>query len=456
MRALFENLRLSFIVAGLLVEAACGGGGGSTVPAANPSSSAAPSGPTVTLPIHFMTPTTVVYQAGTSGKWTAVTPSGGNVTFTLPVGTTAYSVAFVCPFNGAGTPALRSGPAEVVIEATTADSPTIFCVQGGQTRDIGTVNATLFVEAIGFFPTTNFQLDVNQLTPGYVGGPGFSGAVGGDVAGSPLWFSGSSDVSAIVYNTSASPYVATAGELARNVSFTDNGTVTLDPINPTTSTLSTSTVTLPAGTQNANAYWMPAEGGEIQVTSAYSSPTTLTVPQIPSASAGDYYLVQTTDALGGGFALAQQTSSSIPSSALSLPTTALTYTSASNSGDLPTVNQAYGGWTISGTKYYLMDLSWAETTQAVAAGAPLVNVIASQSYLGSSTTLTLPNLSAVTGMFPNPTGGVSVAVISTNYIASGAVPWENMETGNSYGWYPLPNNVQFQAVMSNYFNYTAP
>lgn len=475
MRTFFVNLRLSIIVALSLVAVACGGsggggGGGGTIPATTPTptptgaTTPGTTGAAVSLPIHFMTPTTVVYQAGTSGSWTAVTPSGGKVSFTLPVGTTAYSVAYVCPFNGypgddgASNPETRFGPAEVVIEATVGDSPSIYCEQNNLTRTVGTVNATAFVETEGFFPTTNFSVSVTQATAGNVGGPGFSGAVGGDVAGSPLWFSGPSDVAAIVYNTSLSPQVATAGELTRNVSFTSNGTVTLDPIEPQTSTLTTAAVTLPAGAQTAFGYWMPAEGGALQASNAFSNPTTLSVPQIPSASAGDYYMVSVSGEVAGTtFSLEQQTSSSVPSSALTLPSSAFNYTSATNNGgDLPTVNQAYSGFTISGTKYYLMDLSWAQTTQPVPAGAPLVNVIASQSYLGSSTTLTMPNLSSVTGMFPNPSGGVSVGVISSNFIASGALPWENMELGNSFFNYPVPNNVQWQTVQSNFFTYNAP
>lgn len=446
MRKLASTVLAIFLLPAIGSLAACGGGGGggSFVGPTSPPASIGITGQSVSIPIHGVTPATIAYQTGTSGKWTAVTPSGSSVSFTLPTGVTSYSLAFDCPMNNFSGQTYRSGPAEVVIEATTADSPATYCVPGAAGPS-ATVNATVFVETSSFPNTDTYS--VSQRIPASNLSSGFGGTAGADGVGSPLWYSGQSDLLAEVYNPTT--FTPVAARIVRNVTFTPNETVTLDPMSLTGDAITTQ----PANTGGQwGIAWVTAEG---EMWTFYGGNKPPNVPVIPAASVqpGDYYEIWSFGT-GGQFAAATGSS---PSSINAMPyTSTLTYTSAQNTGDLASMNIPFNGFTVSGTKYYELTESWSTPKAPVPAGAPLLNVLASQNYLGTSTSVSVPDLSSVPGMLPNPTGGTPVAVLGVDYVASGPIPWDDLETSNAYLTKQLPLNTQFQAIQSNYFNFNAP
>lgn len=433
------------LVAGTLLLAACGGGSGGagstpTIPARSTQS-----GVMVSIPIHGLTPTAMAFQSGTTGPWTPVAPSGGSVTFTLAAGQTSYSVAAMCPMNR--TP-IRAGAAEVIIQATTSDAPTVFC--NGPVP--GTVNATVLVDASAF-PNTGY-VGVKQYVNSYPsGGLGFSAAAGGDAIGSPLWVAAPSDLVLTVFNGGS----LSAARIVRNVTLTPNETLTLPPLSPTNDAVTTASVQAAPGSTLTYLFWATAEGDLVSVGSSFKN-STPAMPVIPTASAqaGDYYELAAVAQVGLQFE-AKMVSGATPSSLsfAPLPTTPFTVPAPTPS-DLPSANLGYNGFTISGTHYYSLVLSYASTAAPVANGAPLVTIVASQGYLGTSTTVTMPDLSSIPGMLPAPKSQ-SVNVIGNDYIATGAAPWDNMETGNAYCYAPLPVSTQFQIVQSQgNLNFTAP
>ena len=181
------------------------------------------------------------------------------------------------------------------------------------------------------------------------------------------------------------------------------------------------------------------------------------VPVIPSAVSGDSYLVVGTGSIGGYF-VANGVAASTPA-AITLPAYPTSpFVLTSTTADLFSANCAYTGFTISGTKYYTMEPYWATSApqQMVPAGAPLVTQVASQSYLGTGTTITLPDLSSVPGFLPAPTGGTAVGLIAQDIVATGPFSWDNMDIGNTIGNAPLAPGVQFQQVSSTYITFNAP
>ena len=418
---------------------ACGGGGGGGAfvsPASQPS--AAPAGQLVSVAIHGPTPTVIAYQTGKSGKWTPISASGGNVSFTLPVGTTAYSVAAMCPPNNPPGSPYRIGPAQIVIEATTSDATTIAC----RGTVAGSVNATMIVETQGFPNTAQFN--ASQLTS-FGGRPGFSTAAGGDAVGSPLWQPGSYDFYLAIFNNSS----LIAARILRNVTLTPNATMTLQPMSATTDAVTTTPLAFSALSGGfVGLAWVTAEGQQVQVGSAFGA-TTLAMPVIPAGSAqsGDYYEAWLTGSAAGQFVAGEATVSTPSSLSVPYPSTAFTIPTVTPA-DLPSADLAYNGFTVNGTRYYSLVLSYTSPVVAVPAGAPLETIIASQSYLGTSTVASTPDLSSVAGMLPAPASGTSVNVIGEDYIASGTMQWDNMATGNSFFAAPLPLNTQFQTAQS--------
>lgn len=441
--------------------AACGGGAGggigggtTTLPVAptpTPGATAPPMGPLVTIPIHGLAPLVMAYQSGTSGAWTKLTVTGNAASFNLAVGATAYSVAAYCPpNNNVGQTVRSSGPAEIIIQATTADAPTMFChpPSGGY----GTVPATVFVSATSFPNTDHFTAaQVSNAIPGFFS-PGFGGAAGVDEFGSPLWNAAPSDLIVDVTNSTGTMI---AGRIVRNVTLTPNQTMTLNPVMSSTDAVTTTPITLPSGATGSNLFWQPAEGGNFYLGGGGLTPS---LPLIPNAAAGDSYEIATYGSGGQqtfeGVGTASPASATLPAFC-AMP---FTITGPVSQPDLFSANVAYTGFTVSGTKYYSISPYWTTSSpwQSVVAGAPLVTIVASQSYLGTGTTITLPDLSSVPGFLPPPTGGTSTSIIAQDYVASGPFAWDNMTTGNSFFYAPLAAGSTFQEVQSNYITFNAP
>jgi len=135
--------RLAWVAGMTAGLVACGGSGGT------PASSG-----TTTVNIVFKTPLPVALaaQIGTGGWMAESVPNNGEFSLTLPAGQTKYAVAYVCPTQQNGSISTNS---ESVIEATTQDNPSSFCPAAGSSAGgapptgvaTGSVDASVFSAA---------------------------------------------------------------------------------------------------------------------------------------------------------------------------------------------------------------------------------------------------------------------------------------------------------------------
>jgi hypothetical protein len=113
--------RFSFCVVLMASLAGCGGSSGGSGGCGSNCGGGGGKPTVVTYTFTGTTPTAVATKIG-SGAYTQATLASGNLSISLPSGTTNYSVAWVCPpLVGAGLPAWQDFASENVIEATVQD-----------------------------------------------------------------------------------------------------------------------------------------------------------------------------------------------------------------------------------------------------------------------------------------------------------------------------------------------
>lgn len=84
------RLRIEYaLLSAIALTSLAGCGGGSSMNSAATTVTASFAGATM--------PSAVAYQAGTTGRFQKIALSGSSVSFTLPVGTSAYGFAYICP-----------------------------------------------------------------------------------------------------------------------------------------------------------------------------------------------------------------------------------------------------------------------------------------------------------------------------------------------------------------------
>jgi hypothetical protein len=108
-------LALIAILSAMAVIPGCGGSSASV--------NIQPAGTQVTVSFADSAPVAVAEQVGT-GAWASVAlPSSGQLTITVPSGTTNFAFAYVCaPYQGIGLASTSND--EIVIEAAISDGPT--------------------------------------------------------------------------------------------------------------------------------------------------------------------------------------------------------------------------------------------------------------------------------------------------------------------------------------------
>jgi hypothetical protein len=379
-----SNLFASFSIA---VLAGCGGGStntGGTTQTPNPT--------TVNYTFTGGTPTAVAAQMGT-GTFTTTTLQAGKLSVSVPSGTTNYAVAYVCP------PAADFGntvTAENVIEASTQDgaSFTVSCYASAGT----TGSATGSVNASAIPGATNVLIRGNQ---------GYGTSVGASTGSfNASLLTGSNDVALLAVNSSGAVLAVKILRSQTVPGAVNGGSSIVFATTDETTTQSLTVNGVPAGdvTPPAEAVEYITAGG---TSFDLSNNATTQYPGMPSASvaSGDFYSFEanTNDTATHTAAVGiTQDSTSGGSATLDLPA-AWTY-AGPTAAILPTFNFSYSGFSGMAATAQEGEIEWEPTATTL----DTITVIATSNYQGSATSVTIPNLSALTGFLGSATAGATV------------------------------------------------
>ncbi len=378
----------SFLVA---VLAGCGGsgGGGSATPP-NPPSSA---GTTMTVTFAGSAMPTAVAVAIGAGAFAQATLSGGQLTFVVPTGTSTFQLAYHCPpFAGMGTI-----DDEYVIDASTSDgtSPTLTCYAApATTSESVSVNATALATA------------TNAGAIGTFGYGTYVGSANGTASGS--FVNGTNDIAALAIDASNN-LVGVKFVRAQTIPGAINGGNPIVFAASDATTTSTMTVAgIPAGFGATPAYnisYQTASGTSFGIN--HNTPTYAVVASANMA-AGDAYVFESNDADG---ATNQHIGATLFASAAGPVTVTLptpwTYAGPA-AAQYPTFTFAYSGFSGTNAVTDHGAVFWQENPTTEAG----IVVYATPAYLGSSTTVSVPNLTALTGFLASAASGTTVSVVS--------------------------------------------
>ncbi|MFP5236806.1 MAG: hypothetical protein ACLGSD_12965 [Acidobacteriota bacterium] len=366
---------------------------------------------TVTFKVTSVTPTAVATQIGT-GSFSAASVASGTLTLSIPSGTNNFAVAYACPAATATVGNLQiSAVMENVVEATTADGTSfdLYCSPTTASANTGILTGSVDASAIS--------------GANYVGV-----AAGGGNMGNQYFLSGASasfskSMPAGSDRVAVGAYVETAGnQLGANTSLTLAAVRNFDGIPVPGSLNGGNTVVLgaadavtvqpityknvPSGymapTTYASYSW--SSGGGFQLTNNAGNQ----YPAVPAGAAqsGDVYFFSSMCQSSTGLPL--QTSNVETWMGTGGPLTvtfpaAWAYTGPTPAA-APVFSMAYAGFAGSGNVYYGGNLSW----QAGQNASYTRSVVATAGYLNGSTTLAMPDLSAVQGFVAPPASGTSV------------------------------------------------
>ncbi len=341
-----------------LALAGCGGGS---------STSPSPTGNTVIVTFTDGTPVAVAEQIGT-GSFAAASLQSGKLTLTLPSGTTRYAIAYVCP------PVTFFGTlnAESVIEATLQDG-------------------TAYSVSCSAPPTTGHA--TGKVDASLIAGAASVRICGSGGCAGILALDGSSNILGVKMVR------------AQSVPGTVNGgnTIVFTPSDATT-TQSLTVTNLPAGFVSPPAVgvdYFTANGTRILINN--NSPGTYRALPAAATQPGDFYSYESntndTATHNQAIGITQNTTSGGGPATIALP--APWSFSGPAAAALPTFTFNYSGFTGLAATADQAGIGWA--TGATSFNS--ITVTATGSFQNGLTTITIPNLSSLSGFFaPAPTG----------------------------------------------------
>ena len=363
--------------------AGCGGSSG-TGPSTGPTST------TVVYTFQGEAPSAVAVQIG-AGSYTAATLASGQLSLSIPNGTTNYAIAYVCP-QAAGLGDLIT--AEFVIEASTADgnSFTTSCNEASGT----TGSATGSVNTSAIAGVANVLIRGSQ-------GYGASVAASGNF--SVNLPTGSNDVALLAVDSSGNvravkilraQTVPGALNSGQTISFQASDQPTMQTMN---------ILNVPSGfSAPAASVDYVTSGGTSFVLNGNA---TTQYPVIPAASvaSGDFYSFQANASDTGTHSTSvgvMQNSTGGGEATLSLPMP-WSYTGPTPA-TLPTFNYSYSGFSGMPTVAQQAEIEWIPSTNALYS----LTVIATGNYQAGSKSIAIPDLSSVTGFLPSASSGADI------------------------------------------------
>lgn len=358
------------------------------------SSSSGPStGPTSTTVVYTFqgeAPSAVAVEIGT-GSYTAATIQSGQLSLSIPNGTTNYAIAYVCP-QAAGLGDLIT--AEYVIEASTSDGNSFTTTCNEVSGSTGSATGSVDTSAIAGV--------ANVLIRGSQGDGASVAASGNFSVNLPT---GSNDVALVAVDSSGNVRAvkilraqSVPGSLnsGKTISFQAGDQTTMQTMN---------ILNVPSG------FSAPAASVEY-VTSggtgfALDGSATTQYPVVPAAyvASGDFYSFQ---AIAGDTAT-HSTSVGVMQNAtgggvasLSLPTP-WSYTGPTPAA-LPTFDYSYSGFGGMGAVAQQAEIEWNPSTKSLYS----LTVIATGNYQAGSSSITIPDLTSVSGFLPSASSGSDV------------------------------------------------
>ncbi len=429
----FAVMRLSILGGSVLLIAGCGGfaGGGS-----GSNGSGGESSPTtVTFTITGGTPTAVATQVG-SGSFTSATLSSGNLTLSLPSGTTNFAVAFVCP----QTPLTTRDTSDLwtiqyIYEASTKDGTSFSeaCLvvpsTAGTTGTLtGRVNAS---DVSGADYMNVYAEDGTSLSEGYMGMANdafsFSAPAGTDRVAVLAYSDAFSLVAAQNFSSQTVPGALNGGD---TIVFGAADQVTVEP-------LTYSGVPSGYGAPVTDVNYQLAGGGDpILVAQA----ATTGYPALPAGAAenGDYYSFWTTSRLSSDF-LHDQMTQVMTNSTSAGPVSVFFPPAWSYAGPTPAASPSfdlsYSGFSGPTGVYNDVSIGWPGSPPTMNGTTHNdVEVIATGNYLNGSTAVAIPDLSGVSGFLFSPASGTEIG-------------WEaGISQGDFSSLQPTPPNATITTV----------
>lgn len=356
----------------------------------------------MTFSFDGATPTLVAAKIG-SGAFSAQSPSSGQLSLSIPSGTTNFAVAYICPPYANGQPQITN---QVVVEASIADGTTftVPCYTTASTAQTGTLTGSVDASAISGASMLNIdaQNGVN-ISSAYVGSAtgNFSlTAPAGNNRVAVLAFSNTSGSNGYVqslvgvknFNSQAVPGALNGGS-----------TVVLgaaDATSPEPITYNS----VPTGYSAPSALVAYEMGGTSGFLAANQATTQYPVVPAGAVQSGDYYaftaFAHNSSTPSEMVEVVSNTSGGPVSLTFPTPWTYAGPTPAA----LPTFNYVYTGFSGKTDVIQSAILTWS-------IGTSLNDslIVTTANYQNGSTSLTFPDLSSVAGFLASPAQGTTVA-----------------------------------------------
>ncbi len=399
-----------------------GGGGGNNSPT------------TVTYNFNGSAPTVAAVKIGT-GSYAVQAATNGKLTFSVPSGTTNFSVAFLCPFN---TPGVSSGTyVETVDFASTLDgtSFTRSCYVASSTPvTLDNLDGDLDVSA---FPTAQtMQAEVQGVDSAgalYINDVGLLPASGSTQLQGPV---GSDSVVMGIFDSSRTMIAAKAFSNQTVPGNLNGGHTVVFGAGDAAPTEPITLVNVPAGAgtpqTSASAYFFTMASGNLTEYPAFPSGV------LP---AGYYYTIRSTEYQNSSPLNAYEEALANPSKAgpLTLTFPAVWTTTAPAAAVNPTFNFDYIGFA---GKPYVHCGGYQLWTPSGSNFSSEVIVNATPNYLGSATTVAMPDLSSISGFLAPPASGTQVfweeGIAQWSYAEGASAADGTVKLVGVYGTYTVP------------------
>jgi hypothetical protein len=340
-------------------------------------------------------PTATAVQVGT-GSFAAATLQSGALSFTIPDGTTNYSVAYVCP----PTPGFgNTVTSEFVIQASTKDGTSFNVSCQGSTATTGALTGS--VDATAIPGAANVQIRGNL---------GYGTAVGASSGTFNVTLpTGSNDVALIVMDGSPQPNVL-AVKILRGQTVpgaVNNGTVITFQASDETTSQPLSVTNVPAGfvTPPAVAVQYFTANGTSFLLEGNSD---IQYPAVPTGAAqsGDYYAFESNSAdattYNSAVGITQYTTT--PGNPVTLALPASWSFAGPSAATLPTFTFSYSGFSSLAAVAQQGEIEWATTATTL----NTITAIATANFQGSATTVAIPDLSTVSGFIAPAASGTNI------------------------------------------------
>jgi len=338
-----------------------------------------------------------------AGAFSTVPLQGNKVTFSVPNGTTKFSLAYVC--SPIVLPGLTTSN-EFIVQATTQDG-TAF------NADCANIPATSSVSG-----SVNSSLIAGASDVRITGNVGFSTSVGtsGAPFNTPLP-TGTNDVAVVAVDGSNN---ALAVRMMRSQTvpgaLNGGGTIILSPSDATTNqTITVNSLPVAFAAATTFAEYRTANGTLVVL---YNGPATQyrTVPAA-IAQSGDFYFYDTaasdiaTHKSFVGFL--QSTTSGGGSITATLPQ-AWSFAGPAPAV-FPTFTFNYSGFTSLSNGAQEATIAWFTSLSTVSS----ITIVATTSFQNGATTIAIPNLTSISGFLPPATSGTSVSWVADIFGGSG-------------------------------------